>query len=116
MVSIERIIVSAFLVLAMSILLMIGFYHIFLFGAEGGFTNSISVRLLIAGTCFNLILFGVISYLVIQVRLLMRLAEKLQEKKEEKPVGMKEKVIQTLRGRTSSKGTSINSRSREFTY
>ena len=105
MVAIERFIIAGFLVFSMSILLMVALYHIYLFGYEGGFTNSISVRLLIAGSCFNIILFVIIGYLALQVRLLMRLAEKMNEKTIERE-GIKEKVFQTLRGRSSSKGTS----------
>ena len=106
MVAIESLLIAGFLVFFMSILLMIAFYHIFLFANEGGFTNSISVRLLIAGSCFNIIFIGIIGYLVLQVRLLMRLIERMNDKIAEKEAGIKEKVFQTLRGRSSSRGTS----------
>lgn len=102
MVAYERIILSGFLVVLFTILFFIAMYHVYMFGAEGGFTNSISVRLLIAGTCFNTIVFAIVGYLILQVRLLLRLIEKLQNGKEEKPRPMKEKVLQSLRGRSTS--------------
>lgn len=112
MVACERIIVSSFLVLIFTILFFIAMYHVYMFGSEGGFTNSISVRLLIAGACFNSIVFSVVAYLVLQVRLLMRLIEKIQNGVEERPRPLKEKVIQSLRGRSSSIKTGETSRNR----
>ena len=89
MVAYERFVVSGFLIVVFTILFFIAMYHIFMFGSEGGFTNSISVRLLIAGTCFNTIVFGIVAYLVVQVRLLLRLIDKLQNGKEERPRPLK---------------------------
>ena len=78
-------------------------YHVYMFGAEGGFTNSISVRLLIAGTCFNCIVFLIVAYLVVQVRLLIRLIDKLHiDEEKAKPRPLKEKILQSLRGRSTS--------------
>lgn len=110
MVAYERFVVSGFLIVVFTILFFIAMYHIFMFGSEGGFTNSISVRLLIAGTCFNTIVFGIVAYLVIQVRLLLRLIDKLQNGKEERPRPFKEKIIQSLRGRSTSVKTGEGSR------
>ena len=102
MVAYERIILSGFLVVVFTILFFIAMYHVYMFGSEGGFTNSISVRLLIAGTCFNTIVFAIVGYLFLQIRLLLRLIEKLQNGNQEKPRPLKEKVLQSLRGRSSS--------------
>ena len=102
MVAYEQIIVSGIMSLIFTILFFIAMYHIYMFGNEGGFTNSISVRLLIAGTCFNTVVFAIVGYLVIQVRLLLRLIDKLQNGREEKPRPLKEKILQSLRGRSTS--------------
>lgn len=102
MVAFERFLVTGFLIIVFTILFFIAMYHVYMFGYEGGFTNSISVRLLIAGTCFNSIVFGIVAYLVVQIRLLLRLVDKLQNGKDEKPRPLKEKVMQSLRGRSSS--------------
>jgi hypothetical protein len=104
MVAWERIIVSGFMIVFFTILFFIAMYHVYMFGAEGGFTNSISVRLLIAGTCFNCIVFLIVAYLVVQVRLLLRLIDKYQNG-EEKPRPLKEKILQSLRGRSTSTKT-----------
>ena len=69
MVACERFLVTGFLIVFFTILFFIAMYHVYMFGAEGGFTNSISVRLLIAGTCFNCIVFLIVTYLIVQVRL-----------------------------------------------
>ena len=106
MVAWERMIVSGFLIVFFTILFFIAMYHVYMFGAEGGFTNSISVRLLIAGTCFNCIVFLIVAYLVVQVRLLLRLIDKYQNGEEKaKPRPLKEKILQSLRGRSTSTKT-----------
>ena len=104
MVAWERMIISGYLIVFFTILFFIAMYHVYMFGAEGGFTNSISVRLLIAGTCFNCIVFLIVAYLVLQVRLMLRLIEKIQNW-EEKPRPLKEKILQSLRGRSTSTKT-----------
>ena len=101
MVAWERFLVTGFLIVFFTILFFIAMYHVYIFGAEGGFTNSISVRLLIAGTCFNCIVFLIVGYLVLQVRLLIRLIDKMQNG-EERPRPLKEKILQSLRGRSTS--------------
>lgn len=108
MVAYERILISGFLVLLFTILFFIAMYHIYMFGAEGGFTNSISVRLLIAGTCFNAIVIAIVGYLMLQIRLLVRLVDRVQNGNNERPRPLKEKVLQSLRGRSSSIRTKTN--------
>ena len=51
---------------------------------------------------FYSIVFAICGYLVIQIRLLLRLIDKLQNGKNEKQRPVKEKVMQTLRGRSTS--------------
>lgn len=101
--AVERMLISAFLILIFTVLFFVAMYHIYMFASEGGFTNSISVRLLIAGVCFNSIVLAICSYLIIQVRLLMRLIDKLQNGEQEKPKRLNEKFRETLRGRSTSK-------------
>lgn len=112
---VERIVITSILILIFTCLLFIALYHLYMFGLEGGFQKSISFRLLIAGICFNSIFIAIIVYLVIQVKLLLRLVEKFNKGEQERPRDLKEKVIQSLRGRsTSKKRESIKQKKNDF--
>ena len=102
---IERIITVSLVIVFASALLLIAFYQLYKFCIDGGFTNSFSGRLLIAGICFNVILIGIILYLIMEVALLRRLINRIQTDliEEEPQLTLKERIFQTIRGRSSEK-------------
>lgn len=105
MAMIERILTVSLIIIFGSALLLIALYQLYKFALDGGFNNSFSGRLLIAGICFNIVLIGIIFYLILEISLLKRLLDRInQELIEEEPhLTLKDRILQTLRGRSCEK-------------
>lgn len=98
-----RIAIALVLIFIFTILVCVCGYQIYLFGIEGGFSGSISSRVLVSGGCFNVILLFIITYLVIQVHLLSRLVKSIQSKKDnDRNQTVLKQISQTVRGRSKS--------------
>ena len=105
MAIIERIITVCLIIIIVSALILVALYQIYKFSIDGGFQNSFSGRILIAGVCFNSILIAIIFYLITEVALLRRLIDKIKNDliEEEPQLTLKEKIFQTIRGRSTDK-------------